>query len=149
MVGHLYLSTALACEDVKGAVGFPVELLASDDGSDLGVVVNFLQRLSVLVHFVIKGKNVEGTAALVFLAGLVEVSPHNKAVILLLQVLVHHLEAGLLAEEAVVAGMVDSILLLVKALLAHGLLGDIEVFVETLGLGNKMSRYWIWAEHLR
>ena len=111
MEGHLYLSTALACEDVKGAVGFQVQFLAPDDGSDLGVVVDFLQRLSILVHFVVEGQDVEGTAALVFLAGLVVVSPHHKAVVLLLQVLVHHLEAGLLAEEAVVAGVVDSILL--------------------------------------
>ena len=135
-------------KNIIGPIVFLIEDFTPEKGSHLSIAVDLLELLSVIAILVIEGDNIEGTSPLVLFAGLVDVPPDDDPLVLPLFFVFHLLESLLLPGQLFFAEVGDDFLLSFELGLSHGLVGNVEVFVETLGLGDEVGRDWVGAEDL-
>ena len=139
MVRHCYRRSGSTRENIILAVVLSVKHFAPHQSPHLSVIINLLQHIATGVIVVIQGYDVECRSTHVLLGTVVVVPSAHDSVLLELFLFVHFIVAAVVSAKPLFSQVVDFCLSSFESFLSHGLIGNVEIFVEPLGLRNELS----------
>ena len=134
MMRHLDLLSMFASEDVEAAVVLVVEVLASHEGSHLGIVVELLQFLPIVGLLVLQIHDVVRSPTFVLLPSLVHLRSNLQPHLVLHLHVVHTIPAILVFLEPLLSQVVELGVELLELVLPCSLVSNSEVFVKPVRL---------------
>ena len=139
MMRHCYRRSRSTRQNIILAVVLSVKHLAPHQSPDLSVIINLFEQIATGVIVVIQGYDIECRSAHVFLGTVVIVPSTHDPILLELLLLIHFVVATVVSAEPLFSQVVYFCLSCLKSFLSHGLIGNVEIFVEPLGLRNELS----------